>query len=275
MTNQNHAFHLVNPSPWPIFVSFSAFIFAIGMVSFMHDWGSGFMKLLAGLFLIIGGAFFWWADVIAEAKYDKAHTSEVQEGLKKGMLIFIGTELFFFATFFGAFFYLWASPVNQIVDNVWEAIPGLWPPKGLQTVGPWGLPLLNTIILLLSGTTVTWAHSSIKENNIRDVTKALGCTVFLGILFSVIQAYEYFHAGFGMKEEGYKAFYSGIFYMCTGFHGLHVIIGTIFLIVCLVRSMRGSLTANNHLGLEFAAWYWHFVDAVWIFLFIFLYWFAS
>jgi len=271
----NHPYHLVNPSPWPIFASFSAFTFAIGMVSFMHNWGTTYIILLISAFLLIGGAFFWWVDVISEAKYDKAHTYEVQEGLKKGMLIFICSELFFFATFFGAFFYLWAAPVHQIIDSVWDAIPGVWPPKGIQTIAPWGLPLLNTFILLLSSTTVAWAHFAIKENKIRDVVKALACTVALGVLFSIIQAYEYFHAGFGFKEEGYKAFYASIIYICTGFHRLHVIIGTMFLIVCLVRAMRGSLTKENHLGLEFASWYWHFVDVVWIFLFAFLYFFAA
>jgi cytochrome c oxidase subunit 3 len=271
---KNHPFHLVNPSPWPLFASFSAFVFALGMVALMHDWHAGFVRMLAGAFLLVGGAFFWWVDVISEAKYDKAHTHEVQVGLKKGMLVFIGSELFFFATFFGGFFYLWASPVHVLQDAL-TMKPGVWPPDGINTLSPWSLPFLNTIILLLSGTTVTWAHHAIKENKVREVTTALACTVFLGILFSSIQAYEYHHAGFGLRSEGYHAFYTSIFYMLTGFHGLHVIIGTIFLIVCLVRNMRGSLTKNNHIALDCAAWYWHFVDAVWIFLFVFLYWLAG
>ncbi len=271
---KNHPFHLVNPSPWPLFVSFSAFAFSLGMVAYMHNWEAGFMRLLIGLALLLAGAFFWWSDVIAEGKYDHAHTPEVQNGLKKGMLVFIVSELFFFATFFGAFFYLWISPVN-IFEDLWIFKPGVWPAEGIKTLSAWNLPLLNTIILLLSGTTVTWAHHAIKENKTREVTTALMLTVFLGVLFSLIQGYEYHHAGFGLKGEGYQAFYTTIFYMCTGFHGLHVILGTIFLTVCLIRNVRGSLTKDNHLSLEFAAWYWHFVDAVWIFLFIFLYWLAG
>jgi cytochrome c oxidase subunit 3 len=271
MNVKNHPYHLVNPSPWPLFSSFAAFVFAIGIVSVIHDWNSAWIKFLVGLLFVIGGSFFWWSDVIGEAKYDKAHTPEVQEGLKKGMKVFILSELFFFATFFGGFFYLWAKPVPIISDGVWLGKPGVWLPEGIKAISPWDLPLLNTIILLLSSTTVAWAHHSIKENKIKDVTKALACTVFLGLLFTSIQAYEYYHASFPFKAEGYQAFYTGIFYMCTGFHGLHVIIGTIFLFICLIRNMRGSITKDNHLGLEFAAWYWHFVDVVWIFLFIFLY----
>jgi cytochrome c oxidase subunit 3 len=268
---KNHPFHLVNPSPWPLFASFSAFLFAIGMVAYMHNWEAGFLRLLVGIAFLLAGAFFWWSDVISEGKYDRAHTPEVQHGLKKGMIFFIISEGFFFATFFAAFFYLWINPV-KIFEDIWIFKPGKWIPDGITPLSAWDLPLLNTIILLLSGTTATWAHYAIKKNKIRDVTTALLCTIFLGILFSLIQAYEYHHAGFGLKAEGYQAFYTTIFYMCTGFHGLHVILGTIFLIVCLIRNIRGSLSSENHLSLEFAAWYWHFVDAVWIFLFIFLYW---
>ena len=272
--NKNHPFHLVNPSPWPIFASFSAFVFAIGMVSIMHNWQGAFIKLLVGLFLLVGGSFFWWVDVIFEGRHDHAHTPEVQSGLKKGMMIFIASELFFFAAFFGGFFYLWAKPVH-VIQDLFVMKPGVWPPEGIKTLSPWTLPLLNTVILMLSGTTVSWAHYAIKQNKIKDVTTALSITVCLGIIFSIIQAYEYHHAGFGMRAEGYKAVYTSIFYILTGFHGLHVIVGTAFLIVCLVRNTRGSLTASNHIALDCAAWYWHFVDVVWIFLFIFLYWFAG
>ena len=268
---KNHPFHLVNPSPWPLFVSFSAFIFAIGMVAYMHHWEAGLLRLLVGLAFLLAGAFFWWSDVISEGKYDHAHTNEVQLGLKKGMIVFIISEGFFFATFFAAFFSLWISPVN-IFEDLWIFKPGKWIPDGIVPLSAWDLPLLNTIILLLSSTTVTWAHYAIQKNKIRDVTKALACTVSLGILFSILQAYEYHHAGFSLKAEGYQASYTTIFYMCTGFHGLHVILGTIFLSVCLIRNIRGTLNSKHHLSLEFASWYWHFVDAVWIFLFVFLYW---
>lgn len=271
---KNHPYHLVDPSPWPIATSFSAFVFALGLVSAMHHWQFGMLKLLGGFLLLAGSSFFWWIDVISEGKYDRAHTTEVQNGLKLGMKLFIGSELFIFATFFGAFFYLWIHPVH-IIDTLFNLKPGLWPPQGLKTLDPWTLPLLNTVILLLSGVTVNWAHYAIKIGKTKEVTKALAITVILGVLFSIIQGYEYHHAGFGLKAEGYKAFYTTIFYMLTGFHGIHVIIGTLFLAICLIRNMRGSLTATNHLALDFAAWYWHFVDVVWIFLFIFLYWLAG
>jgi cytochrome c oxidase subunit 3 len=268
--HKNHPYHLVNPSPWPILTSFSTFLFAIGLISFLHNWKNGLFGLIIAFIILCSMLFWWWNDVISEAQFDKAHNETVKHGLKIGMILLIVSEAAFFAAFFGAFFYLWLSPVN-IFENIWVFKKGIWPPEGIKTLDAWNLPLLNTVILLLSGTTVTWAHHAIKIGRTKDVTYGLILTICLGILFSIIQFYEYHHAGFGLKEEGFKSFYATLFYMLTGFHGLHVIIGTIFLIICLIRNLRGSFKKSNHLGFDFAAWYWHFVDVVWIGLFIFLY----
>lgn len=267
---KSHPYHLVNPSPWPLLTSFSAFAFAIGIVSYLHKWQNGFFALVISFIILCAMLFWWWSDVIYEAKTENSHNEVVQKGLKMGMILLIITETAFFAAFFGTFFYLWAWPVG-IFEEFWSPKPGVWPPEGIQTLSPWSLPLLNTVILLLSGRTAAWAHHAVKEGKTREVTYGLVLTVILGILFSCIQFYEYHHAGFGLKEEGFKSFYVSLFYMLTGFHGLHVIIGTIFLIVCLIRNLRGSLKKTNHLALDFAVWYWEFVDIVWIGLFIFLY----
>lgn len=267
---KSHPYHLVDPSPWPLLTSFSTFIFAIGIVSYLHKWQNGFFALIISFLILCSMLFWWWSDVIYEAKNDHAHNETVQKGLKIGMILLIITETAFFGAFFGAFFYLWSSPVN-IFEDLWSFKNGVWPPEGINTLSPWSLPLLNTVILLLSGRTASWAHHAIKKGNIKEVTYGLGLTIILGILFSCIQFYEYHHAGFGLKEEGFKSFYTSLFYILTGFHGLHVIIGTVFLIICLIRNLRGSLKKTNHLSLDFAVWYWEFVDIVWIGLFIFLY----
>jgi cytochrome c oxidase subunit 3 len=272
--HKNHPYHLVDPSPWPILTSFSTFLFALGIISFLHHWKNGVFALLVSFIILCSMLFWWWSDVIFEAKNDGAHNHVVKKGLKIGMIFLILAEAMFFVAFFGAFFYLWWSPVN-IFEDLWTFKKGVWPPEGIKTINAWNLPLLNTVILLLSARTAIWANSAAKEENAKEVTYGLFLTIILGILFSSIQFFEYHHAGFGLKEEGYKSFYTSLFYMLTGFHGLHVIIGTFFLIICLIRNLRGSLKKNNHLALDFAVWYWEFVDIVWIGLFIFLYVLAS
>jgi cytochrome c oxidase subunit 3 len=270
---KSHPFHLVNPSPWPIFTSFSVFIFALSIISYLHNVKYSAIALFASILLICIALFCWWGDVIYEAKNDNAHNEEVRRGLKIGFFGLIAMEAMLFFVFFWAFFHLWISPV-KIFDDLWNFKEGVWPPDGIKVFNPWGLPFLNTIILMLSGTTISWAHHEIKEGNIKNVTYGLTLTIILGLLFSFIQGYEYYHASFLFKEEGFKSFYSTIFYILTGFHGLHVIAGTSFLIICFIRNLRGSLKKENHLALDFAAWYWHFVDIIWILLFIFLYIFA-
>ncbi|MGI4775488.1 MAG: cytochrome c oxidase subunit 3, partial [Janthinobacterium lividum] len=204
--------------------------------------------------------------VINEGRSDH-HTEPVRMGLRIGMGLFIISEMMFFFAFFFAYFRSSIFPVG-ILDGVWVVKDGVWPPPEIQTFDPWDIPFINTLVLLLSGTTVTWAHYAMEENNQKDCITALGITVLLGIFFSLMQAYEYHHASFKLRD----GIYAANFYLATGFHGIHVIIGTIFLGVCYLRAKRGDFAENRgHLGFEFAAWYWHFVDVVWLFLFTFVY----
>jgi len=266
-----HQFHLVNPSAWPLLASLSMLAVTGGTVMFMHKIANGGLIMSAGIIAILGVAFMWWRDVVKESMVDKAHTGVVLKGLRLGMLLFIVSEIMFFVAFFWAYF---SSAAHKFIplQDVWPSSEiGVWPPKGVVTFDPWDLPFTNTLILLLSGTTVTWAHHALLENDRKGLIRGLTCTVLLGLLFSALQAYEYHHAAFGFKD----GIYSSVFYMATGFHGAHVIIGTIFLAVCLFRAKKGHFTPQQHLGFECAAWYWHFVDVVWLFLFIGIYWAGS
>jgi cytochrome c oxidase subunit 3 len=202
----------------------------------------------------------WWRDVIIEAVYQGYHTPVVQIGLRYGMALFIASEVMFFAAFFWAFFSSSLFPVG-----------GVWPPKGIHPFNPWEVPFLNTLILLTSGTTVTWAHHALLENDRKGLIQGLGITVLLGIAFTSLQAYEYSHAAFGFKD----GIYPSTFFMATGFHGAHVIIGTTFLAVNFFRAIAGQFTPRQHFGFEAAAWYWHFVDVVWLFLFVCIYLWGS
>ena len=264
---KQHDFHLVNPSPWPLVGAISMFITPIGGLLFMHEKPFGAVVLIIGLLMVFTTMRLWWKDVCSEGAH---HTSLVQHGLRIGMALFIISEVMFFFGFFWAFFKAALDPVG-ILDGVWVAKEGIFPPEGVKVFDAWDIPLLNTLILLLSGTTVTWAHYALLRNDRKELVRGLVATVCLGMTFTALQAYEYGHAAFGFKD----GIYSSTFYMATGFHGLHVIIGTIFLAVCLIRAGKGQLTLKNHLGFEFAAWYWHFVDVVWLFLFVFVYWWAG
>jgi len=255
---QKHSYHLVDPSPWPIVGSFSALVLAGGAVYYMHGGNAWFM--LAGLVAVLFTMVRWWMDVVAEGEYQGHHSKIVQIGLRYGMALFIASEVMFFAAFFWAFFNASLYPP--------EAIGKVWPPASVETFNAWDLPFLNTLILLTSGVTLTWAHHALLDNNRRDVIRGLSLTIALGLIFTGVQAYEYSHAAFGFTD----GIYSSTFYMATGFHGFHVIVGTIFLIVCLGRTLKGHFKADHHVGFEAAAWYWHFVDVVWLFLFICVYW---
>lgn len=263
---KHHDFHLVNPSPWPLVGALSAFIMFIGAAMTFHKVAAGHIVLPFGFAMVLFTMFSWWRDVIKEGLFEKAHTAVVKHGLRVGMALFIISEVMFFFAFFFAFFSSSLFPVH-ILDGVWPIKAGIWPPEGIKTFDPWHLPFMNTLILLLSGTTVTWAHHALLENNRKDLIQALVWTVLLGASFTVLQAIEYSHAPFGFKD----GIYASNFYMATGFHGFHVLVGTIFLAVCLIRAIRGTLKPEGHLGFEFAAWYWHFVDVVWLFLFVFVY----
>jgi len=263
---QTHPYHLVNPSPWPFVGAFSLLVLAFGAAGAMHNHSWGVILALAGFMGVLYTMFGWWRDVVKEGIVDHAHTNAVSTGLRIGMALFIVSEILFFAAFFWAFFNASTMPRLPLEDT-WAIAEGIWPPKGIIPFDPMDLPFLNTLILLLSGTTVTWAHYEILHNRQKQAVTALGWTVVLGVLFTACQAYEYSHASFGFKQ----GIYASTFYMATGFHGFHVLVGTIFLAVCLMRAKKGHFTPTKHLGFEFAAWYWHFVDVVWLFLFVCVY----
>ncbi len=265
--NHTHPFHIVHPSPWPICTSIALFFTTLGAALSFHGHVLGHGFCAVGFVLLIITVFSWWKDVIHEGRQDKAHSDEVRHGLRIAMALFIISEVAFFFVFFWSFFRAWLDPVH-LLDGVWATILSSWPPEGITTFDAWDIPFINTLILLLSGSTVTWAHYALDDNNQAETTQALGITVLLGISFTCFQAFEYFHAPFKFHD----GIYAANFYLATGFHGLHVIIGTIFLTVCYFRSKAGHFVeGNGHLGFEFAAWYWHFVDVVWLFLFIFVY----
>ena len=266
MSNQTHPFHLVNPSPWPALAALALFMVTLGSAMFFHQKTGGGFLMIIGLFIVLYTMFVWWRDVVHEARVDKAHSGAVSRGLRAGMALFITSEVLFFAAFFWAFFSSSTLP-KMPLSEIWSMADGVWPPKGIKPFDAFHLPFLNTLILLLSGTTVTWAHHSIITGNNKDTIRALWYTVILGLLFTCCQAYEYTHAAFGFKD----GIYASTFFMATGFHGFHVIVGTIFLSVCLMRAYKGHFEPKQHLGFEFAAWYWHFVDVVWLFLFLFVY----
>ena len=270
-TKQNHPYHLVNPSPWPIIGAAAALVLAVGALMFMHELEGGVWVLVVGSIMTLAIMAVWWRDVINEGEHLGHHNSIVQLGLRYGMVLFIASEVMFFLAWFWAFFDASIYAGEAIQESRVAFTGGHWPPDGVEVFNPWHLPLLNTIILLTSGTTVTWAHHALKENKRNGLIWGLVLTVILGVLFTCIQAYEYAHAGFGFTD----GIYSSTFIMATGFHGAHVIIGSIFLMVCLARSIAGHFKPDHHFGFEAAAWYWHFVDVVWLFLFFAIYWWGG
>ena len=279
--NVNHDYHIIDPSPWPLIGAIGGLLMAIGGVAFMRwidgrEFIFGSMDLanpwllFVGLLVVLYTMFAWWSDTVKEA-HSGHHTRVVSMHLRYGMLLFIASEVMFFVAWFWAFFdaSLYAGEAAQVARN--EFTGGVWPPEGIEVLDPLHLPLFNTIILLLSGTTVTWAHHALLHNERGMLKLMLALTVALGILFSYVQAYEYAHAPFAFKDS----IYGSTFFMATGFHGFHVFVGTIFLIVCLIRAMAGHFTPQQHFGFEAAAWYWHFVDVVWLFLFFAIYLWGS
>ncbi|MBB34871.1 MAG: cytochrome c oxidase subunit 3 [Hirschia sp.] len=286
-----HDYHLVNPSPWPVLTSLGLFIMALGGVAYMKGlFGlpqGNLLTLVPGFLIIVWTLFGWWGECIKESRAGD-HTPVVEMSLKYGMILFIASEVMFFVAWFWSFFEMVIFHGHRATGMDVALYPQLadwssWPPPDIalggeeaghgggfhrvETFDPFGLPLINTLILLLSGTTVTWAHHAIAQGDYKGTKLGLLFTVLLGALFSAFQVLEYQHAHF--TYDG--SLYGSAFFMATGFHGAHVVIGTIFLFVCLMRMMVGNMTVKNHLGFEFAAWYWHFVDVVWLFLFAFVY----
>ncbi|MGH6948551.1 MAG: cytochrome c oxidase subunit 3 [Kiloniellales bacterium] len=268
-TTQKHPYHLVDPSPWPLVGALAAGTLAVSMVLWMHDFTVWLLPV--GIFLVLLTMFLWWRDVVKEATFEGHHTAIVQLGLRYGMVLFIASEVMFFSAFFWAFFDASLFVDEAIQFSRVEATGGVWPPVQVEPFHAFDLPFLNTMILLLSGCTVTWAHHALRENDRHGLLLGLGITVGLGLFFTSIQAYEYGHAAFGFTD----GIYSSTFYMATGFHGAHVIIGTLFLSVCWYRAWRGHFKPDHHFGFEAAAWYWHFVDVVWLFLFVCVYWWGG
>lgn len=258
MITKNHPFHLVDKRPWPILGSLRIFITFRGIIKLFHLSNPNLLTLRILINLII--IFQWWRDIVRERTFQGHHTLKVRIGLRIGIILFIISEVFFFISFFWRFFHNSLSPRIETGIN--------WPPLGILTFNPLDIPLLNTVILLSSGITVTWAHHSLIENNYKQTIQRLILTVVLGFYFSVLQIYEYREASFSISDS----VYGSTFFIATGFHGLHVIIGTLFLLTCLLRQMLNHFSSIHHFGFEAAAWYWHFVDVVWLFLYISIYW---
>ncbi|WP_295707522.1 cytochrome c oxidase subunit 3 [uncultured Brevundimonas sp.] len=289
----HHDYHLVDPSIWPFVSSFAAFVMFLGAVVWMRGLVPAgndvagqllsdgkpalFFAGLAGVLICMAG---WWSDVIKEGRVGD-HTPVVSLGLRYGMILFIASEVMFFVAFFWMFFDMALFHESRALTpevGAWAdtaAAWSTWPPQGVEVLSPWQLPLLNTVTLLLSGCTVTWAHHAVQVGDRAGAKLALIITVALGVLFTFVQAYEYnhiLHENLFFNEEALNSgLYGSVFFLTTGFHGFHVLVGTIFLAVCLLRLIKGHLTPEKHFGFEAAAWYWHFVDVVWLFLFAFVY----
>nr|APX39155.1 cytochrome c oxidase subunit 3 [Longitarsus lycopi] len=261
LMHKNHPFHLVDISPWPILGALGAMSTMLGLIKWFHLYNMNLIYI--GFIITMLVMYQWWRDIIREGTFQGLHTWKVTKGLRWGMILFITSEVFFFISFFWAFFHSSLTPSIEIGMQ--------WPPKGILTFNPIEIPLLNTLILLTSGLTVTWAHHSLMENNYTQSLQSLILTVILGIYFSILQSYEYMEASFTSSDSVYGA----SFYMATGFHGLHVLIGTTFLLICLIRHFFNHFSQIHHFGFEAAAWYWHFVDVVWLFLYISIYWWGS
>ena len=258
-------YHIVDPSPWPICASLGAGLIVLGIIFAAHY--GDYWVLGSGIGGTVVVATLWWLDVLRESRTPGLHSPVVRLGLRYGMLFFIASEVMFFVSFFWAFFHFALYP-----SHVAGAAVPMWPPEGVRTFDPFHLPFLNTMLLLLSGTTVTWAHHSLLHGNRRSLVMGLGVTVLLGMAFTACQALEYSDAPFKFNGGG---IYPSVFFLATGFHGFHVIVGTAFLTVCWFRAREGQFSPARHFGFEAAAWYWHFVDVVWLFLFAAIYWWGA
>jgi len=285
MSSSNGGYYLPAPSHWPIMGSVGMFLMLFGFASFLH--GSSMLVMLAGAAIIIFMLFGWFGTVINESLSGK-YNAQVDMSFRIGMGWFIFSEVMFFAAFFGALFYarMWAIPwlggsSNNVMTNelLWPGFEAVWPTNGpgdvggeYHAMGPWGIPAINTLLLLSSGVTITWAHWGLKKEDRTQLILGLMATVALGVVFLSLQAYEYYHAYHELNLKLTSGMYGTTFFMLTGFHGLHVTLGATMLFVILIRSMKGHFTEEHHFAFEAVAWYWHFVDVVWLGLFVFVYW---
>nr|YP_010878926.1 cytochrome c oxidase subunit III [Batracomorphus chlorophana]WHE42578.1 cytochrome c oxidase subunit 3 [Batracomorphus chlorophana] len=254
----NHKFHMVNNSPWPILTSLSIFTLALGSVKWMHKMEIN--TLLMGMLLIFLTSFQWWRDITRESTFQGNHNKKIIKMMKWGMMLFILSEILFFTSFFWTFFHMSLSPSIEIGLN--------WPPMGIEPMKPMGIPLLNTIILISSGISITWAHHSILMKMFNQTISSMMITILLGTYFSMIQLYEYLECSFSISDS----VFGSTFFLMTGFHGIHVIIGTMFLITSTIRMKKLHFSSEHMVGFESSAWYWHFVDVVWLMLYISVYW---
>lgn len=267
-----HPFHIVDPSPWPFCTAMALWFIALTVISMVHGYATtNPLSLIAGFIYLVFSVAGWWRDVIRESTYEFKHTPYVRRGLLLGMMLFIISEVMFFAGFFWAFFHSSLVPAPEI--------GGVWPPAHIMVISPWKLPLVNTLLLLLSGVTLTVSHRALfflpyYNRPFAEIERAISLimlwlkrTIFLGIFFLFCQAFEYYFAAFTFQDT----VYGGTFYILTGLHGMHVLVGTIFLIVCLWRVSLHHFTVWKQVGFKSAVWYWHFVDVVWIFLYLVIY----
>nr|UFK32233.1 cytochrome c oxidase subunit III [Aguriahana digitata] len=257
----NHPFHLVDKSPWPITGTVGVMTTLSGMVLWFNN--SISISMILGNMIILLTMFQWWRDIIREASFQGIHTYKVIVSMKVGMLMFIVSEILFFLSFFWSFFHSSLAPSMEIGMK--------WPPMGIITFNPINIPMLNTMILLGSGISITWAHNALIMKNYTKMNQAMMITILLGMYFSIMQLYEYIESPFCISDS----VYGSTFFLATGFHGLHVIIGTIFIMVSASRNLKLHFSKNHHVGFEASAWYWHFVDVVWLFLYMSIYWWGG
>ena len=260
---QAFPYHLVEPSPWPILTSFALLTMTTSAVMYFHGFANGGELLTLGFCLTAGGMILWFRDVITEGTYLGDHTSQVQKGLTLGVALFIVSEVFAFLSVFWAYFHSSLAPTIELGSS--------WPPLGIQALDPFAIPLLNTILLLSSGATITYAHHALIQGNRYGAILGTFLTIVLAILFTALQGFEYIEAPFTIADSVFGT----VFFASTGLHGLHVIVGTLFILVGFFRIISYHLTDHHHLGFESAILYWHFVDVVWLFLFIAVYWWGS
>ncbi len=281
-------YYVPEGSKWPIIGAVGIFLTVLGIAFSVNDITIGSYMSIAGL-LVIGYLFFgWFGDVIDESMSGK-YSAQVDISFRQGMIWFITSEVFFFIAMFGALYYIraislpWLGGEGHLGSSnlLWEGFTAAWPllntpgteyTQVKEAMGAGGIPLYNTIILLSSGVTLTWAHHALKKGHQKQLLAGLGATITLGLIFFGFQAYEYYHAYHAMGLTLNSGIYGSTFYMLTGFHGMHVTIGTIMLMVIFVRSAKGHFSNEKHFAFEAVAWYWHFVDVVWLGLYFFVYW---
>lgn len=281
MSQNTKSYFLPGPSFWPLIASISLFLLAGGFTMVINKIAMGKPLMIAGVVSLAYLLYGWFAEVIGES-VSKSYNKQVDKSFRWGMGWFIFSEVMFFFGFFGALFYTrnvslpWLADAHGLTgaQALWPGFAALWPSAGpglteaFTPMGAWGLPAINTLILLTSGVTLTWAHWGMMKNNRSQLKIGLALTILLGVIFLYLQMHEYAEAGFTIKT----GIYGATFYMLTGFHGLHVTMGAIMLTIILFRVLKGHFDSHDHFGFEAVAWYWHFVDVVWLFLFIFVYW---